>query len=68
VGSHKGHREFSRKLGKKRTKIVAKNEWVKDERTGVKYKRPLAEPKVVDKDFPETRTITISRNAMVKKV
>jgi len=56
-----------RKAGRHHRRFEVHNEWVTRE-DGTKYKRPLAEPKVIEGDFPETRTITISPRAMVRRV
>lgn len=58
----------ARKAGLIHKHIEARNEWVRNPLTGTRYKRPLAEPKVIDKDVPDSRTITISRAAMVRRV
>lgn len=55
-----------RKVGLKHTTIVAKHEWVKHPLTGVKYKRLLETPKIIEGDFPETRVVNISVNSMVR--
>lgn len=58
----------ARKAGTVHKRIEVNNEWVTDERSGRKVKRPLLEPKIIEGDFPESRTITISRAAMVRRV
>ena len=63
-----GSSAVARKLGTRHRTIVAHNEWTADPRTGRRYKRPLLEPVVRDVDMPETRTITISPHASVRRL
>lgn len=58
----------ARKAGTVHKRIEVNNEWVLNPVTGRKYKRPLLEPKVIEGEFPESRTITISPRAMVRRV
>lgn len=57
-----------RKVGRVHKRIEVSHEWVTDERSGRKVKRPLLEPKIIEGDFPESRTITISPRAIVRRV
>lgn len=58
----------AKKAGTVHRRFEVTTERVRDPRTGELVKRPLAEPKIVEGDFPETRTITISPRAMVRRL